>query len=56
MYGKLEKQSLASFQGHLKRLLVGHSILKSEMLSLLCHGIVMNVEHHMHPHSLCRGK
>jgi hypothetical protein len=49
VYEKLEKQSLWSFWGRPKRLLVCHSASKSEMLGLLCHVIVMKVEHHVLP-------
>ena len=48
-YEKLEKQSLWSFWGRPRRLLVRHSSSNSEMLGLLCHVIVVNVEHHMLP-------
>jgi hypothetical protein len=46
---KLEKQSLQPFWDHPKRLLVRHSFSNSEVLGLLPHVIVVNVEHHMLP-------
>jgi hypothetical protein len=49
VYEKLEKQSLWSFVGRPRRLLIRHSSSNSEMLGLLCHVIVVNVEHHMLP-------
>ena len=49
VYEKLEKRSLWSFVGRPRRLLIRHSSSNSEMLGLLCHVIVVNVEHHMLP-------
>jgi hypothetical protein len=49
VYEKLEKQSLWSFWGRPRRLLIRHSSSNSEMLGLLCHVIVVNVEHQMLP-------
>ena len=49
MYEKLEKQSLEPFWDRPRRLLGRHSDSKSEMFPLLCHVIVVNVEHHMLP-------
>jgi hypothetical protein len=49
VYEKLEKQSLWSFPGRPRRLLIRHSSSNSEMLGLLCHVIVVNMEHHMLP-------
>jgi hypothetical protein len=47
VYEKLEKQSLWSFVGRPRRLLIRHSSSNSEMLGLLCDVIAMNVEHRM---------
>ncbi len=47
VYEKLEKQSLQSFSGRPTKLLVRHCTSKSEMSGLLCHVIVVSVEHHM---------
>jgi hypothetical protein len=52
MYEKLEKQQLTLFWGRLKRLLVCHSASRTEGLNLLCHVIVLNVEHPMLPQLL----
>jgi hypothetical protein len=49
VYEKLEKQSLTLFWGRLKRLLVCHSASRTEGLDLLCHVIVLSVEHLMLP-------
>ena len=49
MYEKLEKQSLQPFWDRPRILLVRHSFSNSEVLGLLCHVIVVNVEHHMLP-------
>jgi len=46
---KLEKQSLKPFWDRPRRLLVRHSFSNSEVLGLLSHVIVVNVEHHMLP-------
>ncbi len=46
---KLEKQSVWSFVGRPCRLLIRHLSSNAEMLGLLCHVIVVNVEHHMLP-------
>jgi hypothetical protein len=46
-YGKLEKQSLWSFLARPRKLLIRHSFSTSEMLGLLCHVIVRDVEHHV---------
>jgi hypothetical protein len=48
LYGKLEKQPRESFWARPRRLLIRHSCSNSEMLGLLYHVIVMNVEHHVH--------
>ena len=48
VYEKLEKRSLWSTVGRPQRLLIGHSCSSSEMLGLLCHVIVVNVEDNMH--------
>jgi len=47
VYEKLEKQSLEPFWDRLRRLLVRHSSSISEVLDLLYHVIVVNVEHRM---------
>ena len=47
MYEKLEKPLLWRFCDRPRTLLVRHSFLNSEMLGLLCHVIVVKVEHHM---------
>ena len=52
VYEKLEKQSLWSFWGRPRKLLIRTSSSNSEILSLLCHVIVVNVEHHMLPQLL----
>lgn len=44
VYGKLEKPPVWPLVGRPKRLLVRHSSAHSEMLGLLCHVIVANVE------------
>jgi hypothetical protein len=49
MYEKLEKQSLQPFWDRPRILLVRYSFSNSEVLGLLCHVIVVNVEHHMLP-------
>ena len=49
VYEKLEKQSFYVLWTRPQRLLVCHSASKSEMLSLLCHVIVLHVEHHVLP-------
>ncbi len=49
VYEKLEKQSLWSFVGRPRRLLVRHSFSNSEVLDLLCHVIVVNMERDMLP-------
>jgi hypothetical protein len=49
VYEKLEKQSLWSFVGRPRKLLIRNSSSNSEMLGLLCHVIVVSVEHHMLP-------
>ena len=49
VYEKLEKQSLWSFVGRPRRLLIRHSSSNSEMLGLLFDVIVVNVEHRMLP-------
>jgi hypothetical protein len=49
VYEKLEKQSLWSFLGRPRKLLIRNSSSNSEILGLLCHVIVVNVEHHMLP-------
>jgi hypothetical protein len=46
-YEKLEKQSSRPFGDRPGRLLARHSASKSETLGLLCHVIVVNVEHHL---------
>ena len=52
VYGKLEKQSLWSFVGRPRKLLIRNSSSNSEILCLLCQVIVVNVEHHMLPQLL----
>jgi hypothetical protein len=47
VYEKLEKQSLWPFVGRPRKLLIRTSSSNSEILGLLCHVIVVNVEHHM---------
>ena len=47
VYEKLEKQSLWSFVGRPRKLLVRNSSSNSELLGLLCHVIVVNVEHRL---------
>jgi putative flippase GtrA len=49
VYEKLEKQSLWSFVGRPRKLLIRHSSSSSELLGLLCHVIVVNVEHQLLP-------
>jgi hypothetical protein len=44
MYEKLEKQSLQPFWDRPRILLVRYSFSNSEILGLLCHVIVVNVE------------
>ncbi len=48
-YGKLEKQPVWLLWDHPRRLLIRHCTSKSGMFHLLCHVIVVNVEHHMLP-------
>ena len=52
VYEKLENQSLWSFVGRPRKLLIRHSSSNSDLLGLLCHVIVVNVEHHMLPQFL----
>jgi hypothetical protein len=47
VYEKLEKKPVRSFRGCPTTLLVRHSAAQSEMSGLLCHVIVVKVEHHM---------
>jgi hypothetical protein len=47
LYEKLEKEFLQPFCDRPEKLLVRHSVPRSEMLGLLCHGIGMKVEDHM---------
>jgi hypothetical protein len=47
VYEKLEKQSLWSFVGRPRKLLIRNSSSNSELLGLLCHVIVVNVEHRL---------
>jgi hypothetical protein len=47
VYEKLEKKPVRSFRDRPKTLLVRHFVAQSEMSSLLCRVIVVNVEHHM---------
>ena len=49
VYEKLENQSLWSFVGRPRKLLIRHSSSNSEILGLLSHVIVLNVEHHLLP-------
>ena len=49
-YGKLEKQLLQMLWDHTERLLARHSASKSEMLGLLSHVNVVNVEDYVLPH------
>ena len=49
MYEKLEKESLYRSWHRPRRLLVRHSFSKFEVLRLLCHVIVVNVDPHMLP-------
>jgi hypothetical protein len=49
LYEKLEKQSLWSFVGRPRKLLIHHSSSNSEPLALLCHVTVVKVEHHLLP-------
>jgi len=49
VYEKLEKQPVWSFVGRPSKLLIRHPSPDSAMLRLLCHVIVMNVEHDMLP-------
>jgi hypothetical protein len=49
VYEKLEKQLLWLFWDRPRKLLVRHSVSKSEMFRLLCHVIAVNVEHHLLP-------
>ena len=50
MYEKLEKQSLWPFWDRPGILLIRHSFSRSEVLGLLRHVIVVNVEHRLHFH------
>jgi hypothetical protein len=52
VYGKLEKQPLWSFVGRPWKLLIRNPSSNGEMLGLLCHVIVVNVEHPMLPQLL----
>jgi hypothetical protein len=45
----LEELSPWSFVAHPRRLFIRHSSSNAEMLGLLCHVIVVNVENHMLP-------
>jgi hypothetical protein len=47
VYEKLEKKPVRSFRDRPRTLLVRHSAAQSEMSGLLCHVIVLQVEHHM---------
>jgi hypothetical protein len=47
MYEKLEKEALEPFWDRPMRLLVRRSFSNFEVLGLLSHVIVVNVEHHM---------
>ena len=47
MYEKLEKEALEPFWDRPMRLLVRHSFSNFEVLGLLSHVIVVNLEHHM---------
>jgi hypothetical protein len=47
VYENLEKQSLWSFVGRPRKLLIRNSSSNSELLGLLCHVIVVNVEHRL---------
>ncbi len=47
VYEKLEKRSLWSFVGRPRKLLIRNSSSNSQILGLLCHVIVVNVEHHL---------
>jgi hypothetical protein len=49
VYEKLENQSLWSFVGRPRKLLIRHSSSNSDLLGLLCHVIVANVEHRLLP-------
>ena len=49
VYEKLEKQPLWSIVSRPRRLLIRHWSSNSEMFGLLCHVIVVNLEHHMLP-------
>src|SRR5215472_870503 len=49
VYEKVEKQPLQPFRDRPRRLLARTSFSNSETLNLLCHVIVVNVEHHMLP-------
>jgi hypothetical protein len=48
-YEKLEKQSLWSFVGRPRKLLIRNWSSNSEILGVLCHVIATNVEHNMLP-------
>ena len=47
VYEKWENQSLWSFMGRPRKLLIRHSSSNSDPLGLLCHVIVANMEHHL---------
>ena len=49
VYEKLEKQQIRLFWDRPRKLLVRHSVPKSEMFCLLRHVIAVNVEHHLLP-------
>jgi hypothetical protein len=49
VYEKWENQSVWSFMGRPRKLLIRHSSSNSDLLGLLCHVIVANVEHHLLP-------
>ena len=49
VYEKLENQSLWSFAGRPRKLLIRHSSSNSDLSGLLCHVIVANLEHHLLP-------
>jgi hypothetical protein len=49
VYEKLEKKPAQLFRDRPRTLLSRHSAAPSEMSGLLCHVIVVNVEHHMLP-------
>jgi hypothetical protein len=47
VYEKLENQSLWSFVGRPRKLLIRNSSSNSQISGLLCHVIVVNLEHHL---------